>query len=375
MRHSKRSRSDAARYAENGAAADPASRVTQLRTEEPVKVTDPAGDDFAYQVAAYAWVHGLTANAIVRKLGLPSEPLYLMQVKRALRRAQDRFLKLVPLPHNKLRDDLAERAKRHNARCKTRFYVVDDIRGPTSGPVYVKAAELVSEIIIESVRSKLGTDGHPGVICNAGGQTVSEMVKVLLRNPPVLDESNEGKEQLKQGLLFVAANDAYDPGQFQRSANFLSVTMAELFGAEHLVYSMLEGDDFQNRYVSHVEAAALVICGAGTRENGLMAQLFRRAGLEFPEEAVGDLAFNLLDRNGAPVDLLCEKARRFMKQLNSTLDLSRLLNIAARNRVVLVLDSPKPELKKDLAIAALRREYATDVVLGARLARAILQDF
>ena len=58
--------------------------------------------------------------------------------------------------------------------------------------------------------------------------------------------------------------------------------------------------------------------------------------------------------------------------MNPALKLPKLMHIAANKRVVLILDSEQPEAKTEIGVAALKREYATDVVLGSRLARAIL---
>jgi hypothetical protein len=341
--------------------------------------------DFAFLVAAHAWRDGLTANAIVRRLGLPSSPLHLMHVKRALQRGS-RFLKLVPPEARELQDKLNDRvnAKRRNPIC---FHVIEDRWGPTYGPVCARAAQLASEMMLEVVRSSVAgvrvaspsssvpDDGQSEpdvVICNAGGRTVSEMVRALLRNPPLLDEFEQKPFRIDEHMMFVAGNAAYLPEQFQSSANFLSVTMAELFGAKHLALPKVEDAGFLTRYMGLVDRAALFICGVGTLDTGLMAKYFKDQKWPMPDQAVGDLAFNLLDKDGNAVEL-SETARKFMNEVNPALNLTKLMHIAARNRVLLILDSEHPIEKSKIAVAALRREYATDVVLGSRLARAILQ--
>src|SRR2546425_53099 len=79
---------------------------TTWKLEKMPELPDPGSDKFAYLVAALAWRDGLTANAIAKELKLPPKPLYLMQVKRALKRAHNRFLKLEPLEDEKLSDEL-----------------------------------------------------------------------------------------------------------------------------------------------------------------------------------------------------------------------------------------------------------------------------
>jgi hypothetical protein len=344
-------------------------------------------DDFAFLVASLAWRDGLTANAIVRRLGLESAPEYLMHVKRALKRGS-RFLKLVPPEATTLQQKLHDLVNR-NRRNPIRFHVIEDPSRAPFGPVCARAAQLASEMILEAVR-RPAENPHPEhssanppgdattepdvVICNAGGRTVSEMVRALNRNPPLLDEFEERPSRVKDHLIFVAGNAAYLPDQFQRSANFLSVSMAELFGANHLALPTVADPGFPKHYQGLVDRAALFICGVGTSDSGLMAKYFKDRNWTMPEQAVGDLAFNLLDQNGDPV-ALSDEARKFMDQVNPALTLSKLMHIAARNRVLLILDSERPPDKTKISIAALRSDYATDVVLGSRLARTILQAY
>jgi DNA-binding transcriptional regulator LsrR (DeoR family) len=337
--------------------------------EEPIP--EASTDEFACLVAGYAWRDGLTANAIVKKLNLPSEPRYLMQVKRGLKRAHNQFLVLKPLEHQALAATLS-RVVNGRGRRATHFYVVEDSHGPSGAAVYAKAAELVVQIITEAVRTKPREEQV--VVCNSGGRTISEMVKALQRNPPILDESDEKAQELAKRLIFVAANEAYQPDQFQRCANFLSVTMAELFQASHWALPRGEDEELRGRHQKLVEHSALLICSAGTIEGGLMSEYFKGREWKVPPEAVGDLAFNFLDRTGSAVSP-SEEARLFLSTVNPTLDTSRLLHVAARSRVVLILDAVKPETKREIAAAALRRAYATDVVVGARLARAILREY
>jgi hypothetical protein len=330
---------------------------------------DPATDEFASIVAGYAWRDGLTANAIVKKLNLPSQPRHLMQVKRALKRAHSRMLQLNPLPQETLANALSA-VVNANSRRKTRFYVVEDSWGPSFAAVYAKAAELALQLITDSVR----TAGQV-VVCNAGGRTISGMVKALQRNPPILDESDERAHQIAQDLIFVAANAAYHADEFHHSANFLSVTMAELFGARHWALPRVINTDLRKMHQELVDKSALLICSAGTLEKGLLSKYFVEHDWQIPKEAIGDLAFNFLDASGNTVHPPSVEARAFLQDVNPTLDAARVMHIASNSRVLLILDANEPEEKRQVGAAALRRAYATDVVLGARLARAILREY
>jgi hypothetical protein len=351
------------------------SILSQKRNEE---AHDPASPEFAYLVAEYAWQDGLTANKIAQKLGLPPEPRFLMQVKRALRRAQNTFLKLIPPQEEELSGELSRRVNSDKRR-PIRFYVVNDTLGGRA-PLFVRAAQVILEIILDVIQSKpspTSADETPPdvVVCNAGGRAVSETVKALLRDPPLLDESDERAQRLRDRLLFVAGNSAYDPKQFHRSANFLAVTMAELFGARHLALPRVEEEAMRAEHASVVGNAALFICGAGAAapSDGLMAQLFTQHQWKLVSKSVGDLAFNLLDKDGNEVELADPDATLFMRQVNPTLTLLRIRQIAAKNNVLLILATDDPEPKKPIALAALRGDYATDVVLGKKLAQAILK--
>lgn len=347
---------------------------------------DPKSDEFAYTVAAYAWRDGLTANSIARELGYRSTPRNLMRIKRALRRAHGRFLTLKPMPHDQLRDDLCEKFNQDEKVRDIRFYVVNDFSEPASAAVFARAAELAMQFITQAAlgkspdgfaRTQIPTEGSQQetdvIICNAGGQTVSETVKALVRSAPLLDASDKEADRLRQRLRFVAGNAAFTSESFHQSASFLSVTMAEVFGARHTAMPV-EDEAALQRHGQLVETAALFICGAGTRESGLMADKFEKKGFQIPDAAVGDIAFNMVNKDGADVRLSSQEAMDYLRHMNPSLDLSRLLHIASQGRVLLILHSEPPELKTAISLAALKRRYATDVVLGARLARELIKE-
>lgn len=347
---------------------------------------DPYSDEFAYQVAVLAWRNGLTANAIVRKMDLEVTPLHLMQVKRALLRAAKLdFLVLRPPRNQDLEEKLTRRLRE---RCPTghlQLHVVQETHEPTTGPVFARAAEVALDIIKQIANTKApqrrsgdpATEENQVIVCNAGGRTVAETTRVFLRHPPLLDSSDQEAERLKSRLLFVAANAAYRPRHFNLSANFLAVTMAQVFDAEHFALPREENANILLEHKRLVSRADLFICGAGSRHSGLMAQILNEINCEMPPEAVGDLAFNLLDKNGDHVPMFSEEARKLLGRINPSLDLLCLKGIADSGRVLLILDAQYDERgrvdqgKAAIAAAALKRRIATDIVLGEHLAEEI----
>jgi hypothetical protein len=330
---------------------------------------DASSDEFAYLVATWAWKDGLTANEITRRIFDDSSPLHLMQVKRALKRAHLTTLKLIPSPAKEARDALDKLVNRGVGREIT-FHVVKESEFAPGAPVYVKAAELIVEFIAAAAKAeRLPPASAPVVIGNAGGRTIFETMKAVARTPPMLGNGHR--------LLFVAGNAVYSPDKFQRSANFLSVSLAELFHAEHWAVPKDADGPWIRDHKAYIEEAALFICGAGVCHDddhlGLMAQFFNEQGWEVPSEAVGDLAFNFLDRRGAEVEPAAP-AREFMRHLNPSLSPATLLHIANRGRVLLILDAHNPNAKRRIGAAALRRRYATDVVLSDRLANVIVDE-
>ena len=350
---------------------------TRMAREKANEPPDAQSEKFAFLVATYAWQEGLTANKIAREIFQDSSPLHLMQVKRALGRAHGTMLKLKPpvVPDLETRLDKVVNA---DIKDKMRFYVVDDRYVGSGIPVYVKAAEVVGGYILEFgnkektyIPGKQKPAEDSVLICNAGGRTVAETVKALSRNPPILKDS-------ANDLLFVAANTAYRPTEFQLSANFLSVTMAEVFNSAHLALPMQEDKKLADDHKELVARTSLFVCSAGSchagDESGLMSKYLKDYGCKVPKNAVGDIAFNLLDENGHVVKL-AEKPMRFMRKINPSVDIETFREIVRMgNRVLLILGSDDPGTKKSIGLAVLRQRYATDVVLGARLAKLLLEE-
>jgi hypothetical protein len=101
-----------------------------------------------------------------------------------------------------------------------------------------------------------------------------------------------------------------------------------------------------------------------------MYHYFTSRGLTVPLDAVGDVAFNLLNEDGTQVKLSREQ-QELSDKINPALTLETLLRIASTKRVLLILHADNPILKLEIGRAALRSRCASDVVLGTRLAKLI----
>lgn len=362
----------------NGLSGDSRKGKKGKKISGPVKSVQEQGspnfgsDEFLFLVASLAWSQGLTANAIVKRVGLQPTAANLMSVKRALKRAHGKYLTLRTKPGGEQERHLDERFNqdRQHGR-KIAFHVVDDrhVHSPPFAAVAARAAELV----YGKIREFHQVQGRPAVVCNAGGRTVFEMVRALQRHPPADDDfAAEGSDPQESPFIFVAANAAYDGKRFENSANHLCVSLAQLFGGRHHALELVEGMESRDSFCEDVRRTDLLICGVGTRRDGMMSQLFDRHQWAIPKEAVGDVAFNFIDRDGLPLPIQDSRARDYIASVNPALDISTLLQIAGNKSVVLILDAEQPEIKHEIAQAVLRSHYATDVVLGVKLADKIL---
>jgi DNA-binding transcriptional regulator LsrR (DeoR family) len=344
-----------------------------LELGEPGQEPNPpnfGSDEFLFLVASLAWSQGLTANAIVKRVGLQPTAANLMSVKRALKRAHGKYLKLLPKPggdQETLLDKRFNQDRKHGR--KIAFHVVDDRH--RHSPHFVAVAARAAELIYDKIRELNELQVEKAVVCNAGGRTVFEMVRALQRHPPADDVEDDANSK-KSPLVFVAANAAYDGRRFENSANHLCVSLAQLFSGEHHALELIEDRESRRLYCDDVRRSDLLICGVGTREDGMMSQLFRRHHWTIPEEAAGDIAFNFIDRDGHPLTLPDKAAQEYISHVNPALDITTLLQIAGNKSVVLILDAEKPEMKHEIAEAVIRSHYATDVVMGVKLADKIL---
>jgi hypothetical protein len=373
----------------------PPSRTTATKSEtgSPQPQLPLGSDAFVRAVAEYAWRDGLTTSGILKNLHYSrADAANHMAVKRALKRAHaEGMLSFHPgssPAQQRMRERLEQRYNAGTRRQPIEFHVVNDELAPFVGNrslVELRAAEIVQEVIEQLLdkppasgrtpSSETGAEGgHDVIVCNAGGRTLANMVKVLQRRPPVVEE-DEAERIRRSRLLFVAANNAYSRKNSDRSANYLAVAMAEVYGADHDAVPRVLPPRFAEDHRKLISNAGLFICGSGAVNGmrGLTFDLLELQGVVPPPETVGDLAMNLMDEFGDPVKLDA-RGEEFLSEINPTLNRQLLESLANREgtRLLLVLDAAVPTDKVAISRAILSKRLATDVVLGTRLAKLIL---
>jgi hypothetical protein len=330
--------------------------------DAPAIPADRSSEEFAYLVANLAWTEGRSVSGILAALGLKATSLHIMQVKRALKRAQNSLLVIRPPMCESLASALVKKFGG-----ALRYHVVDDAYGP-SGPIFARTAEIIVETITDLLSRSTGTIR----ICNAGGRNLLETVNAIRRMPPAIDESEARR------LEFVAANSVYLSDAFDRSANYLAVALAHTFGASHYAIPIV-GDEHSDRLREKVRSASIFICSAGTcnfeGSPGLMAESFKKEGFDIPPKTVGDIAFNFLERDGAPVRFANELIHAYIGRINPTVGLAELKEFALNRdkRLLVILNATDPKEKIDIGMAIVKGGYASDVILGSRLASLLLK--
>jgi len=319
-------------------------------------------DSFVWQVAELAWAAGLAPNAIARRLGLPSNRI--MEVKRALQKAiRKGFLQLAPPLLVTCKTQLEE-----NKRWKARTYtVVDDAAFTEANPVCMRAAEKI-DTIVRRLLLHTRSSKRDVIIANAGGQTVGQTVKYLgqIATEPDAEDRNR--------LVSISLNSAGRRRQFDKSANFLAVRIAEIFGGRHIAVLPHTDFDAEDDYMEKVRAIDLLICGAGSRD-GMLVTHTREKQIGLPTRVVGDLAFIPLDAQGRFVqDPNLDTA---VASLNAQPEYSEVLRIARdeSKEVLVILDGKNPGSKMNISDAILTAGLVTDCVLSASIARHLLNKY
>ena len=365
--------------------------------------------EIMYRCAEWAWRDGWTTSAMLSALSLSrSVPQFHKEVKRTLMRAHRQGVlsinprKIKPTEVEKLQSRLESKYNAGKWRPLQFHVVCDEAFNQTNGGSLLDAmaAEIIDDAITQLVDDRRRNSEHdatdkqqkqldkkpadhasrtsaaedPIIITNAGGRVLSSTVAVLQRRPPLVDEEEDMPKE--SGLLFVALSDAYVHRRFERSPSFIAVTMAELCGAPHVALPRAMSDEFKNEHRELVRNASLVICGAGTTRGdhyGVPMQLLKELGIPVPNDAVGDLAINFLDKQGYPVSL-DPRAQRVLEEINPTFSIQLLREILedTGKRVIVILDAIRAEDKLEISRAILEQRLATDVVLGTRLAELIV---
>ncbi|MBL8826951.1 MAG: hypothetical protein JNM18_08170 [Planctomycetaceae bacterium] len=327
-------------------------------------------------VAPLAWRELLNAGCIARRLNFELTSEVETTIHRAMRHAYGKTVKFTP------ERDIAYEAALHeyinvkqNRVRPILFHVVDDQFGPALTAVPTRAANVIFELIESTVSKRVEQDPNgklPVVIGNAGGQTVATTIKVMRRECPQWADYNDEKISLmRDRLRFVSGNAAYHANRFEESANYLSVSLAESFGSKHYALQVKPDRDNQSTYQLLIQQTAIFICGVGSINGSSLTQFFADHGVEVPDNAVGDIAFNWLKAEGKPIEH--EGAiKAYMHEVNPVMTADQLLITSGRARVVVVLDGDQPLEKIAISTAVLRGTYVTDVVVGTRLARELL---
>src|ERR1051325_4806747 len=209
----------------------------------------PGTERFVHEVAELAWRNGLTANFIAARLGGPS---VIMQVKRALAKAVREGILVLRPP---ITDECAGRL-REQARYKALEYTV--VRTDHFHELQAISA-VASELIGEKITALLNERTAPSevIVANAGGRALSEAVRLLHKNPPVIGPY-DGKR-----LTFLALNSAGRRRNFDQSSNFLAVRLAEIFGGNHIAILDHTDPTVEREYADKVKNIDLLLSGAG----------------------------------------------------------------------------------------------------------------
>ena len=330
-------------------------RAATSRSDEPDE------ESFVYQVAVLAWWEGLAPNAIAQRLGGPH---LIMKVKRALVKAvRGGMLRFEPPAMVAAAEQLQA-----NAQWKAREYtVVADRSSTENSSVYLKGAEKICELVVR-ILDETRSSGADVTVANAGGHTVSETIKCLHRIAPSIPPEDRTR------LVFLSLNSAGRRESFDKSANFLAVRLAEIFGARHLAVLPPSDPGIEQEYTQRVENIHILICGAGSR-HGMLAVHIREQHLDLPASVVGDFGFIALDANGRPVQ--SADLQKAAVALSAQPDYAEVLRIARdpARYVLVLLCGEDPQSKVDISHAILKAGLATHCVIGLSIAEPLIKKF
>ena len=341
-------------------------------------------ENLAYEVARLVCQRGWTANTIAKNLfedeyeSKEGKSRAIMRVKRALQLAIRRgILRLNPPTHEELRERLKERYHWIN-----QFSVVHDEPDPFApaddSPVFLVAARVISEEIQRLVTVKQGKGDI--VIANAGGLTLSGIIRHLPTEAVIPEEAHR--------LRFVSLNGACRAENFEISANFLAVRMAEIYGGTHIASLPHAPKRIDEEYEQALKNIDLLISSAGTRNSFLF--LWHRAGYEqdgenlIPETAVGDITFIPVEEQGNKVGLSRDFQEHVESELRPRPHYEDLLSLAHKGKVLVVCASlPRglwepgadygPDAKARITKAILERGLASRCILGTSVAHGLFR--
>jgi hypothetical protein len=201
------------------------------------------------------------------------------------------------------------------------------------------------------------------VIANAGGGTVLDTTSYLQRIVPIPPDIKDKK------LIFLSLNDAEIHSQFDQGANFISVRLAQIYGADNTQHFAVAGrfdDNTKAAHLAKVKAIDLLISSAGSRD-GFLSDWLQRWKKKLPKDAVGDVAFHLINSEGKGIDPGKDIRTLFEDKLVRTPDWEGLMQLFNKKKVLLILAGDKQEVARALLYSALPRRCVFDSSLAMAL--------
>jgi DNA-binding transcriptional regulator LsrR (DeoR family) len=321
-------------------------------TETQISADIPVGD-FEYRVARLAWEQGLAENSILKSLNWERTADNYVKIRRALQRAvKDGLLHLQP-PRNRVLEKQLVEAFPH--------LELDHIHVEIDrAAACLAAARLVSTEIEEFLYR---SNKPEMVIANAGGRTVRDTITYLQRLVPVPPQVKDKR------LVFLSLNNAEIHNQFDQCANFISVRLAQIYeagGTQHFAVVRPSDANTKAEYEAKVKAIDLLISSAGSRD-GFLSDWLKRWKMELPENAVGDVAFHLIDNEGKGIIPRDKMKPLFEKELVRAPDWEELIQLFNKKKVLLILAGDKRGVARALLNSALPRRCIFDSSLATAL--------
>lgn len=320
---------------------------TGVESEEPQFHTT----QFDYHVAELAWREGLSSNSIVEALRLEKTPQNITKVRRALERAvRNGLVQLNPPVQRALEDRLHAKYP----EIETHVALSSDSTCQLAATIVKQEIEKFLELPNEKQASF--------VVANAGGRTVRDTINYLHRLVPLPPPTPQGKR-----LLSLSLNAAEHAKRFDECANSLAVRLAEIYMASH--FAVIRDDPkFTKEYLNELDRIDFMVSSVGATD-GLLNELLEHYDQRSPKEAVGDIAFHLIDSKGHPVEL-SRDLRQVVGDLHpspSWHDLSRLFR---QKKVLVVLrGAGKVRIARALFENSIITRCVLDLELAHELAR------
>jgi len=334
-----------------------ASRGTSVANSEPVAPSAfdaaelPEGypiSEFDYRVAELAWCDGLSSNVIVERLKLEKTPQNITRVRRALEKAvRHGIMELHPPQNLHLESQLKEA-----------FGQLRDVHVEVDRTA---ACLRAAKIVAAEIEAFLRGPNRQLIVANSGGRTVRDTVTCLQRLVPVAPMTKD------KSLVFISLNAAEAHDRYDECANFLSVRLAQIYEAKHFAVVKPWDEQTGNAYGEALLNIDLMISSAGGSDAFLSYWLAGR-NEQVPPNAVGDVAFHLIDKLGNPVELKERNQQLLEDDLLRSPNWNDLSRLFRNQKVLLVLAGDR----EDVGFALLDSAIAGRCVLDSHLARALV---